>query len=143
MGKQLKYTNLWLVFDLHVTGGQQFGVDPLGEAGEDVLPWRPDGKPQREGATDTENGVPDDVPKESVQEEKRQVHDVHDRQGERGLVCAKVVPEPLVATSLDLHAYHDPNGPSNGQGKEEVGLDQLATENKDPEQDRSNAGFSI
>ena len=70
---------LGLVLDLHVASSQQLRVDALRQALEDVPPRCPDRKAEYEGACDTENRVPDDIPKEGVEEEQDEVHDVHDR----------------------------------------------------------------
>ena len=63
-------TCLGLVFDLHIGGGEQLGIDSLGQSHKDVFPRSPDAHSQCERSTDGEDGVPDDIPQEGVQEEQ-------------------------------------------------------------------------
>ena len=112
----LRDEHLGLVLDLHVLRGEHLGVDALGQARVDVLPRRPDGEAEGEGARDGEDRVPDDVPQERVEEElrgsaerdlnpshQREVHDEHHRQRERWLVHAQADAEQAVRAVLDLH----------------------------------------
>ena len=85
-GRLMSRTNLGLVLGLHVRGSQDLGVDALREAGVDVLPRRPDGETDRETPRNGEDRVPDDIPKEGVEEEEREVHVEHERERERGVV---------------------------------------------------------
>lgn len=84
----------------------------------------------------------EDSPKESVEEEQREVHNEHDGEGEGGLVGAERVPEVLVRASLNLHSRHDSDGILEREREEEVRLDELASEDEAPEEDRSGSGSS-
>lgn len=131
----LRYQDLGLVLDFHVVGGQELGVDSLGQPHEDVFPRRPNAHAEGKRPSDTEDRVPDDVPEESVQEEEDEIHDEHDRERKRGLVAAETGTKRLVVAVLHLHTDHDPNGITERQGQEEVTLGELETENEDPEHD--------
>ena len=82
----LRDEDLGLVLDFHITGSDNLSVDSLGQSSKDILPWGPDTHTEGEGPSDGEDGVPNDIPQEGVEEEERKVHDVHDRQSEGGLV---------------------------------------------------------
>ena len=134
-----KFANLRLVLRLHVRRRQNLRVYALREPGVDVLPRRPDRQTQSERAPDGEHGVPDDPPEERVEEVKHEVHQVHDRQRERGLVPTQRVPEVLVVAAVDRHADHDLDRVLERQREEEVRLGELAPEDEEPEQDGRHA----
>lgn len=132
----LRDQDLGLVLDFHVAGSDNLGVDSLGQSGKDVFPWCPDTHSKRERSSNRKDRVPNDIPQECVEEEEREVHDVHDGQGEGGLVGAEGVSKVSVGTVLDLHADHDSNRVSEREGQEEVGFGEFTSENQDPQQPR-------
>ena len=126
--------HLGLVLDLHVRGGKDLRVDPLGQTREDVSPGRPDGDAEVEGTGDGEDGVPDDVPEVGVQEEEDQVGEEHEAKQDLRLMGTEDALEDAVADALgDLHRRQDTDGVTEGEGQEEVGFDQLGGEDEDPE----------
>jgi hypothetical protein len=58
--------------------GQQFCVNPLRQPRIDILTWCPNRQARGKALRNAEDGVPNDVPQESVQEEKDQIYDIHD-----------------------------------------------------------------
>jgi len=135
--------HLWLVLHLHFSGSKEFGIDTLRKANIDVLPGGPDGESESERACDTVHRVPNDIPEVRVKEEEREVHDVHDGESKGGLVLAKAIPEPLIATILDGHPNHDSNGIAEGECQEEVRFHKFAAENEDPMHDRSDTSSTF
>ena len=129
----LRYQYLRLIFDLHVGGSQQFGVNTLWESSENILPWRPDGESESEGARDGKDGVPDNVPQEGIEEKEDEIHDEHSGKGESRLVLAEAVAHDGVSAVLDSHSNHDADGILERKGQEEVRLGELASEDEDPE----------
>lgn len=59
-------TDLGLIFDFHVVGSKNLGINSLGKTQEDIGPRGPDGHSKGERSTDTVDGVPNDIPQESV-----------------------------------------------------------------------------
>ena len=120
MGKIEVGADLGLVFDLHLSSGEQLSVHAFRHAGVDILPRGPNRQAESERPTDTEDHEPDDIPKVRVQEEEDQIHDIHDRQGKRHVVPAKGVTEDLVVASFNVRLGHDGNWCAEGRRQEEV-----------------------
>ena len=128
-----KGTNLGFVLGLQIRRREEFGVDPLRQPGINLAPWCPNGKAEVEGPCVGEDDVPNDPPQEGIQEEEDEIHQIHDGQGESNLVSAENVTEVLVVTGVNLHAYHDIDGFSEGEGQEPIGFGELTTKDKEPE----------
>ena len=79
------------------------------------------------------DNVPDDPPQEGIQEEQYEIHQIHDRQSESDLVCAKCITEVLVVTRANLHAHNGINGFPEGEGQEPIRFGELATKYEEPE----------
>jgi hypothetical protein len=92
-----------------------------------LVPWRPDGQAEGERVTDAEYHVPDDVPQEWVKEEERQVHDVHEGQGECCMIDAECIPKDFVCAVLYSHTDHNQNGVLETKHKEKVQLHNICT----------------
>ena len=129
--------DLGLVLDLHVSRGQDLGIDTLGQTRKDVPPGRPDRNTEVERAGHGEHTVPNDVPKVCVQEEQNQISEVHQNQEHGRLVLAENVclgTEDVVTEAvLDVHAGQDTDRITERESQEEVGLSQLGSEDQDPE----------
>jgi hypothetical protein len=93
----------------------------------------PDRKAEVERACDGKGSVPNNPPQEGIQEEQHEIHQIHDRQSESDLVCAKCIAEVLVVTRANLHAHHGINGFPEGEGQEPIRFGELATKYKEPE----------
>ena len=100
---------LGFVLDLHLPGRQKLRVNPLGQPGIDILPWRPNRQAKGERSAYAEHHIPNNVPQICVQEEQDQVHDIHNRERERYLVGTKCIAEELVATPLHFSPRHHSN----------------------------------
>lgn len=111
---------LGLVLDLHILRRQQLCVNPLRQTCVNILPRGPNRKAKSERPRDTKHRIPNDIPKESVQEKQDQIHDIHDRQCKRRLVRAERIREEPIRASLNFHPNHDLNGLAERRGEEEV-----------------------
>ncbi len=125
-------TYLRLILYFHVSVRQKFRVNALWQASEDILPGRPYGKTNCEGPPNADDRVPDDIPKEGIEEEQRQIHKIHDSQRERSMVPAKRVAEESIVAALNFHSHHDTNWITERRSQEEVGLDEFAGEDENP-----------
>ena len=133
----MSFDYLGLVLHFHMLGSKQLGVNPLGKASVDVFPWSPNRETEGEGACNTENRVPDDEPEEGVEEVEDEIHDVHNRQGEDGLVGAQGIAKEAILTVLNLHPDHNSNRVGERNGEVEVGLHKFACEDQQPQGDRT------
>ena len=130
----LRDENLGLVLDLHIGSGKNLRVDTLGQTGEDVPPWRPDGNTEVERSRDREQHVCNDVPEVGIQEEQDQVHEVHETEQDSGLVLAKNVADDSISQTVRLlHVRKNTNWVLDRQSQEEVGLSELGSKDQDPQ----------
>ena len=127
--------HLWLILDPDLLGRQQPTINPLGQLRKHKLPTRPHRQPQGKGPTDTEHRVPNDVPKEGIQEEQDEIHTEHDRQRELGLMLAQRIPKELVGASTDDHGRHGLDRGFEGPSEEEVRFHEFAHKDDDPDED--------
>lgn len=97
------------------------------------MPRRPDRQPKCKRMSNTKHRVPNDVPQERVEEEQREVHDIHQRQRKRRLIDTQRIPEVLVGAILDSHAHHHKNRVLETERQEEITLRKLAAKNECPE----------
>jgi hypothetical protein len=121
------------MLDFQFQSCEEFGVDPLWQPGVNLMPWCPDRKAKVERACDGKDNIPDNPPQEGIQEEQHKIHQIHNRQSEGDLVCAKCITEVLVVTRVNLHAHHSINGFPEGEGQEPIRFGELATKYKEPE----------
>ncbi len=73
----LRYENLWLIFDLHVCGCKNLRVYTLRQARKNISPRGPDRYTEVEGPSNGENAIPDDVPKIRIEEEQTDICNEH------------------------------------------------------------------
>lgn len=132
----LRDQDLRLVLDFHIIRSKDFGIDPLGQPGEDILPRGPDTHTDSKASGDREDSVPNDIPQKGIQEEQSQVHDKHDSEGKSRLIRTQTIAEVLIVTVLNLHTVHDLHWVTERQSQEEVGLGELAAENEEPKEER-------
>lgn len=121
---------LWLILDLHILRGQKLGINPLGQTGINILPGGPDRETQYKRPRNTKHRIPNDIPKEGIQKEEHEIHDIHDRQRERRLVGAQCIAKEPIGASLDFHPYHDLDGFAEGGGEEEIRFNEFAAEDE-------------
>ncbi|KAH3679223.1 hypothetical protein WICPIJ_008692 [Wickerhamomyces pijperi] len=124
--------DLWLVLDFHVGGGQDLGVDSLWQSGEDVSPWSQNGNTQVEGTTNGKDHVTDNVPQVGIQEEQDQVTQVHQTQGDSGLLTTQGVTPPELTSTSHVGGGQDSDWISQGKNQELVGFSVLGTKDNSP-----------
>lgn len=134
--QQTQITDLRFVLDFHIIRSKDFGIDPLGQPGEDILPRGPDTHTDGKASGDREDSVPNDIPQEGIQEEQSQVHDKHDSESKGRLIHTQTTAKVLVATVLNFHTVHDLHRVTERQSQEEVRFGEFAAENEEPKEER-------